>query len=121
MKKELRIFGLGFITGVFAYSHLNKSKKSKDDSATSSVHEIVDAPPYHSVSIIDKNDIHDTGVELENVKSSTINTMSIRHEEASKIMEDAVEIIYNRSKVAENENSYLEQISDELDELLSED
>ena len=47
--------------------------------------------------------------------------MSLRHENASKVMKDAVEIIYNRSKVAENENSYLEQISDELDELLSED
>ena len=53
MKKELRIFGLGFITGVFAYSHLNKSKKSKDDSAPFSIHEIDDAPPYNSVPTID--------------------------------------------------------------------
>ena len=121
MKKGLGIFGLGFITGVFAYSHLNKSKKSKDDSAPFSIHEIDDAPPYNSVSIIDQNNIHNDGVELENVRSSSINTMSLRHENASKVMKDAVEIIYNRSKVAENENSYLEQISDELDELLSED
>ena len=121
MKKGLGIFGIGLIAGAVIYLLLNKSKKSKDDSATSSVHEIVDAPPYHSVSIIDKNDIHDDGVELENVKSSTINTMSIRHEEASKIMEDAVEIICKRSKVTENENRDLEQISDELDELLSEE
>ena len=38
-----------------------------------------------------------------------------------KIMEDAVEIICKRSKVTENENRDLEQISDELDELLSEE
>lgn len=121
MKKVLGIFGIGLITGAVVYLYLNKSKKSKDNSATSSVHEIVDAPPYTSVSIIDQNDIHNDGVKLENVKSSTINTMSIRHEEASKIMKDAVGIICKRSKVIENENSDLEQISDELDELLSEE
>ena len=47
--------------------------------------------------------------------------MSARHEEASKIMKDAVEIIYKRSELSEDENRDLEQISDELDELLREE
>ena len=36
-------------------------------------------------------------------------------------MKDAVEIIYKRSELSEDENRDLEQISDELDELLREE
>ena len=36
-------------------------------------------------------------------------------------MKDAVDIIYKRSEVAEDENKELEQISNELDDLLRED
>ena len=121
MKKVLGIFGIGLITGVVVYLLLNKSKKSKDVNATSYVQEIADAPPYNSVSIIDQNNIRDESVEFENVKSLTKNTLSTRHEEASKIMKDAVEIICKRSEISKDENSDLEKISDELDELLSEE
>lgn len=121
MKKVLGIFGIGLLAGVVVYLLLNKSKKSKDDNATFSAHEIADAPPYNSVSLINQNDIHNDSVVLDNVKSSTINTMFTRHEVASKIMKDAVEIICKRSEISEDENSDLEQISDELDELLSEE
>ena len=44
--------------------------------------------------------------------------MYTRHEEASSIMKEAVDIICSRSEISEDENRDLDQISDELDELL---
>lgn len=118
MKKALGIIGIGLITGAVVYILLNKTKV---DTVTASKKDSVNVSPDNSVSMIKQNDIHNNSAEFDNVKSSTISTMSARHEEASKIMKDAVEIICKRSEVSEDENRELEKISDELDELLSEE
>lgn len=47
--------------------------------------------------------------------------MTDRHEEAAQIMKEAVDIICRNSEVSEDAGKELEQISAELDELLSEE
>ncbi|MSS44421.1 hypothetical protein FYJ27_12130 [Anaerosalibacter bizertensis] len=121
MNKGLGIIGAVFIAGAVVFVFLNKSKKTKDDSVTASKKDSVDVSPDNSASIIRQNNIHNDSVEFDNVKISAINTMYARHEEASKIMQDAVGVICKKSEVPEDENCKLEQISDELDKLLSEE
>ncbi|PEP14025.1 hypothetical protein [Bacillus wiedmannii] len=118
MKNALGIIGIGLIAGAVVYILLNKTKVNI---VTASKKDSVNVSPDNSVSIINQNDFHNDSAEFDNVKSSTISTMSARHEEALKIMKDAVETICKRSEVSEDENLELEQISDELDELLSEE
>lgn len=118
MKKALGIVGIGLIAGAVVYILLNKTKV---DIVTASKKDSVNVSPDNSISIINQNDIHKDSDELDNVKSKTKSTMSARHDEASKIMKDAVEIICKRSEVSEDENRELEQISEKLDELISEE
>lgn len=121
MKKTLGIIGIGLIAGAVVYVLLNKTKKPKDDVTAAHKKDSDDISSGNSVSIINSNNVYGGSDEFDNVKSSTISTMSTRHEEASKIMKNAVEIICKRSEISENENRDLEQISDELDELLGEE
>lgn len=121
MKKTLGIIGIGLITGAVVYVLLNKTKKPKDDATAAPKKDSADISSGNSVSIINPNNVYGGSDEFGNVKSSTISTMFTRHEEASKIMKDAVGIICKRSEISENGNRDLEQISDELDELLGEE
>lgn len=121
MKKTLGTIGIGLIAGAVVYVLLNKTKKPKDDATAAPKKDSADISSGNSVSIINPNNAYGGSDEFGNVKSSTISTMFTRHEEASKIMKDAVEIICKRSEISKNENRDLKQISDELDELLGEE
>ncbi|MBV4419811.1 hypothetical protein KM800_10840 [Clostridium tyrobutyricum] len=121
MKKALGIIGTGLIAGAVVYVLLNKTKKPKDDAIAAPKEDSADISSGNSVSIINPNYVYGGSDEFGNVKSSTISTMFTRHEEVSKIMKDAGEIICKRSKIYKNKNRDLEQISDELYELLGEE
>ncbi|WP_407392278.1 hypothetical protein [Carnobacterium jeotgali] len=121
MKKILGVFGIGLITGVVVYLLINKSNQSKNNNTKSLAHKIFDEPSYNIVSTINRKDIHNDSIEIGNIKSATINTMHTRHEEASKIMKDSIKIVYKSSEIFEDINNELEQNSNELDELLSEE
>ncbi len=121
MKKALGIIGVGLIAGVVIYVLWNKTHKTKADAVATPEKEPADNSSDNSISIINHNNLYEENDEFSKAKSSSINAMSARHEEASKIMKDAVEIIYKRSELSEDENRDLEQISDELDELLREE
>lgn len=117
MKKVLGIIGIGLIAGVAVYVLLNKEEKTKNNINTCSD----DLSSDNTVSIINQNDTHSENAGFEDVKTSAVRTMYTRHEEASNIMKEAVDIICSRSEISEDENRDLDQISDELDELLREE
>lgn len=119
MKKVLGLIGAGLIAGAVIYVIWDITKKTKDEGVTTSKKDCVDASLDNSVSIMNKDDIHND--DFDSAKSLSISTISDRHEEASKIIKDAVENIYKRSEIPDDENCNLKQISDELDELLGEE
>ena len=117
MKKVLGIIGIGLVAGA-AFSFLfNKKEKRKNNINTS----IKDFSSDNTISTINQNDIHVENAVFEDVKSLAVRNLYARHEEASKIMKESVDIICSRTEISEDENSDLGQISDELDELLRED
>lgn len=116
MKKVLGIIGIGFIASA-AFSFLfNKKEKRKNNINTS----IKEFSSDNTVPTTNKNDIHVENAGLEDVKASAVRNMYTRHEEASKIMKESVDIICSRTETSEDKNSDLDKISDELDELLRE-
>jgi hypothetical protein len=117
MKKVLGIIGIGLIAGVAVYVLLNKKEKTKNNINTRPE----DFSSNNNMSIINQNDTHAENAGFEDVKASAVGTMYTRHEEASNIMKEAVDIICSRSEISEDENRDLDQISDELDELLREE
>lgn len=121
MKKALGLIGVGLIAGAVIYVIWDKTKKTKNERVTTSEKDYVDISFDNSVSIIKNHDIQNDNDDFDSAKSSSISTISDRHEEASKIMKDAVEHICKRSEISEDEKCNLKQISDELDELLGEE
>ena len=117
MKKVLGIIGIGLIAGAAVYLLLNKREKAKNNINTCPE----DFSSDNTVSIINQNDTHAENAGFQDVKASAVGTMYTRHEEASNIMKEAVDIICSRSEISEDENRDLDQLSDELDELLSEE
>ena len=65
--------------------------------------------------------IEDAFEEMEVEKSAVANTIYDRHEEASKIMKEAVDVILKNEDICANNCSDFEEISDELNELLKEE
>lgn len=112
MKKTLSIIGLGVAAGAVAYLLWSKNKKQEN----------ISAKEYDSSQNVDF--INTDIAELENqvgiVKSTVALNITERHEDAAQIMKDAVDIIYKQSDTSE-ETEKLERISDELDNLLSEE
>lgn len=119
MKKVLAILGAGIVVGTVAYTVWKKlytegktdtnNFENKNDNINSD--ESVPA-------VVNKTTVED---DVDVVKNTAVHNMAARHEEAAQVMKDAVDIICKRSKVAEDESEELEQISRELDDLLSED
>lgn len=121
MKKGLGLIGAGVLVGVTVYIFLSKIKKKNDHLSIDCEENSEDALAESAVSVISRNDDQDKYIQSEEIKSSVINTISARHEEASKIMKDAVDNIWQKSKVPADENRDLEEISEQLDELLREE
>lgn len=122
MKKMFGIIGIGLVAGVVAYVIWDKTKnvKKEDSSVAPDKEEYSDAVTEKKVVTVAQEKAE---VEEEFVveKSVVADEITARHEETAKIMKEAVDIICQRSEIAEDENTELEQISDELDELLNEE
>lgn len=121
MKKVLGIIGIGLIAGAAVYVLLNKTEKTKNNINTRPEKTSEDFLSDNTVSIINRNDTHDENNGFEDVKASAVGTMYTRHKEASNIIKESVDIICSRSEISADENRDLDQLSDELDKLLSEE
>lgn len=111
MKKTFAILGVGFVAGAVAFAIWHK-KKMVDTSTTTAEKENPGSEIVNKVASVN---------DADNAKNTAASVMTERHEEAAQIMKDTVDIICKNSEVSENEGNELEQISTELDELLSED
>lgn len=122
MKKMFGIIGIGLVVGVIAYViwDITKNVKKEDSSVTPDKEDCLDAVAEKKVVTVaqEKAEVEEKFVVEKSVVSDEI---IARHEETAKIMKEAVGIICQRSEIAEDENTELEQISDELDELLNEE
>ena len=122
MKKMFGIIGIGLVAGVVAYIIWDKTKnvKKSESSVVSDKEEYSDAVSEKNVVTVAQGKA-EAEEELIMKKSVVADEITARHEEAAKIMKETVDIICPKSEITENENTELEQISDELDELLNEE
>ena len=118
MKKLLGLLTVGLVVGTALYITVNRKK---DKVATTSKKDTTTDKTESNVSIEIKNNTDSLNYSFNRHKDSTMNTMINRHKDAAETMNDSVEIIFERSKVSDDENRDLDNISDELDALLSED
>lgn len=121
MTKVLRIIGVGLVVGSAICMLLNKKEKTKKNGNTCLEETAEDFSSDNTVSIINPSYTHCENAEFEDIKASAVGNIYSRHEEATNIIKENVDTILSRTKIAEDENSDLDQISDELDELLREE
>lgn len=120
MKKVLYVVGAGLVIGAVAatfyfgnkkkasekaYEYKNFNDKVEEEKDESSTDVIIaqDEPVY------------------EDAKSSAIGSMYSRHEGAAAILSDSVDAIRENIKVSESTNDEIDDISAELDRMISED
>ena len=122
MKKVLYVVGAGFVAGAVAtifYFWVDKKKK---------VSEKVDECKNFNDKVEEEKDESSSDVIItqdepvyEDVKSSSIGSMYSRHEDAATIMSDSVYAIREIIKVSESTNDEIDDVSAELDRMISED
>lgn len=122
MKKMFGIIGIGLVVGVVAYVIWDKTKNVKKEDSS-----VAPDKEGYSDAITEKKMVNvakekaEAEEEFVVEKSVVADEITARHEETAKIMKEAVDIICQRNEIAEDENTELELISDELDELLNEE
>ena len=122
MKKVLYVVGAGLVAGAVAtifYFWVDKKKK---------VSEKVDECKNFNDKVEEEKDECSSDVIItqdepvyEDVKSSSIGSMYSRHEDAATIMSDSVYAIRENIKVSESTNDEIDDVSAELDRMISED
>lgn len=122
MKKVLYVVGAGLVAGAVAtifYFWVDKKKK---------VSEKVDECKNFNDKVEEEKDESSSDVIItqdepvyEDVKSSSIGSMYSRHEDAATIMSDSVYTIRENIKVSESTNDEIDDVSAELDRMISED
>lgn len=114
MKKTLYIVGAGLSVGAVSTTvvYLLNNRKKKEcnkESVAADNESLVEA-------IISRDE-----PVYEDVKSSTIGSMYSRHEDAATIMSDSVKAIRENVKISEDTNDEIDDVSAELNEMLSEE
>lgn len=123
MKKVLYVVGVGLVVGAVAttfYFWNNKKKKNASEEACeykNSDDKMEEEKEESSTNVIIAQD----EPVYEDVKSSAIGSMYSRHEGAATIMHDSVDAIRENIKVSESTSDELDDISAELDKMISED
>ena len=122
MKKVLSVVGAGLIVGAVAATLYWMNNKKKKVSKEACEHKKADDKfeTENSESSKDVIIAQDEPV-YENVKSSAIGSMYSRHEGAATVMRDSVDAIRENIKVSENTNDEIDDVSAELDRMISED
>lgn len=122
MKKVLYVVGAGLVVGIVAvtfYFWNNKKKKASEK-----------ACDYKNINdmVTEEKDASSTDVIIsqdkpvyEDAKSYAIGSIYSRHEDAATVMSDSVDAIRENIKVSENPNDEIDDISAELDRMISED
>lgn len=121
MKKVLFVVGVGVVVGATAattFYFLNNKKKKNAYGAAGEYKKSDDK--------VEKESLTDVIVAqdepmYEDVKSSAIGSMYSRHKGAATVMSDSVDAIRENIKVSENTNDEIDDISAELDRMISED
>lgn len=117
MKKIWAIIGLGVAVGAAAYVIWEKAAKVKNDAENTPDEKVTQTSKENTVQPVAADGVDGT----DEARNMAANSMSERHEEAAQIMRDAVDMIYRRSEVSEDETAELDRISRELDNLLNEE
>lgn len=121
MKKVLGVIGVGMILGIAVYVLLNKKEKVNRNAnickKETSGAKTIDG----DTSLISQEVVYDEKTGYEDVKRSAIGNMYTRDEEAASIIKDSVDTIRERVKICEDTNKNIDQVSAELDKMLSED
>ena len=121
MKKALWIVGVGLIIGGATMAiYLLKSKKKEYDENTECKEPAKKQSPVEDMSLKKSATTQEEPI-YEDIKSSAIGSMYSRHEDAATIMRDSVEAIRENVKVSANTNNEIDEVSAELDKILSED
>lgn len=120
MKKVLCVVGAGLVVGAVAATlyYMNNKKTSEE----ACEHKKFD-DKFETENSESSKDIiiaQDEPV-YEDVKSSVIGSMYSRHEGAATVMKDSVDAIRENIKVPEKTNDEIDEISAELDKMISED
>lgn len=121
MKKVLFVVGVGLVVGAAAattyYFLNNKKKKNAAEEACEykNSDDMVEKESSTDVIIAQDEPMY------EDVKSSAIGSMYSRHEGAATVMSDSVDAIRENIKVSEDANDEIDDISAELDRMISED
>ena len=100
MKKILCVVGIGLVASVAVYLLWNN--KNKKDCDVCTAHKEPE-PTY------------------EEIKDSAFGSMYERHGEAASLMKENIETIRENVKISENANREIDEVSAELDKMLSED
>lgn len=122
MKKVLYVVGAGVVVGAVAatFYFLNNKKKKASEKAREykNFNDMVAEEKDESSTdvIIDQDE-----PVYEDAKGSAIGSMYSRHEGAATIMSDSVDAIRENIKVSERTNDEINDISAELDRMISED
>ena len=108
--------GVGLVVGAMATAFYLLNNKKTKESKTSHNYKDTDGKdaPEDQESLTEVAITKDEPV-YENVKSSAVENMHFRHKSAATIMSD------ENIKVSENTNNEINEISDELDKMISED
>lgn len=122
MKKVLYVVGAGLVVGTVAatFYFLNNKKKKTSEKAygyTSFNGKVEEEKDESSIDVTIAQD----EPMYEDVKSSAIGSMYSRHEGAATIMRDSVDAIREYIKVSDHTNDEIDDISAELDRMISED
>lgn len=122
MKKVLYVVGAGLVVGAVAatlYCMNNKKKKVSEEACEhkkfDDKFETENSGSSKDIIIAQNKPVH------EDVKSSVIGSMYSRHEGAATVMKDSVDAIRENIKVSEKTNDEIDEISSELDKMISED
>lgn len=122
MKRILYVVGAGLIVGAIAATFYWMNNKKKKASKEFCEHkdfddkvEVKSTESTKDVIIAQDKPVY------EDVKSSAIGSMYSRHGGAATIMSDSVGAIRENIKVSETTNDEINEISAELDKMISED
>lgn len=119
MKKIIGIMGVSLFIGAVAYLLWSKTQMIQSSIIADTQNNPTDDPVKNNPPV-SQNTYTETD-ELADTKVSVVDTISTRHEEAEQVMKAAIEVICKNSEVTDDINHELEQMSIELENLLSED